>query len=592
MSSIGFMKTRVERLLGHHRFPLLAALLVAALLLPALGAGLFADDLVQSASFRPELRWSGGIRGDWDIFRFQGPDRSHLRRLMDLGLLPWWTAPDFRLAFFRPLSSLTHAVDYRLFPDHPAIMHAESIALYIGVVVVAAAFYRRLVAPAWAAGLAALFFALDDTHALVVTWIANRNALLAALFGFAALVLHDRARRDGHRPSARLAPALFALALLGGEVAVGTLAYLVAYTIWIDESPWKARARSLAPYAIVTLTWSLAYKGLGYGAAGGSYYIDPTTEPIAFIQATLLRLPMLLLGQLAWPPVVIWMLVPEGKLAAPLAAAVAALALLALVMARVLRGDRRARFFAAGAVLSLVPMCTTWPHDRNLLLSGLGAFGLVALFFARLGELTGGAARAAARVTAGLFVFVHALAAPVLVPVRSHLLAHNHHTLVDGVDRVYPKNKPGGMVIALNAPFVLVNTYLTALRIHRGDPLSRARLLSIAIEGNDGEVERLDERTITVTLRKGFFDSADMASRVFRSPDVPFRVGDTTEVEGMRAEVVEVTSDARPKRVRFSFDRSLDDPSFQWVSWDATGPIPAAPPPVGQKAMIPAISLY
>jgi hypothetical protein len=173
------------------------------------------------------------------------------------------------------------------------------------------------------------------------------------------------------------------------------------------------------------------------------------------------------------------------------------------------------------------------------------------------------------------------------------LLAHNNHALVDSVDRVYPKNTPDGMVIALNAPYVLVNIYLTAFRIHRGDPLSRGtRLLAIALEGNDGEVERLDERTIVVTLREGFLNGADVASRVFRSPDVPFRRGDVVEVEGMTADVVEVTSDARPKSVRFRFDRSLDDPSFQWVSWDATGPVPAKPPPVGQKAMIPAIGLY
>ena len=30
---------------------------------------------------------------------------------------------------------------------------------------------------------------------------------------------------------------------------------------------------------------------------------------------------------------------------------------------------------AAGMVLSLLPMCATWPNDRLLLFSGLGGFG-------------------------------------------------------------------------------------------------------------------------------------------------------------------------------------------------------------------------
>jgi hypothetical protein len=143
----------IKRPLGHRQFSLAAALLVTALLAPTLGDGFALDDFLQHLMFRPEFRWPRGVRGDWDIFRFLGPDRDALRYLMDLGVLPWWTAPHFRCAFFRPLASLMHAVDYRFFAGAPWFMHAESLALYFGVVLAAGRLYRRLIAPAWAAGL-------------------------------------------------------------------------------------------------------------------------------------------------------------------------------------------------------------------------------------------------------------------------------------------------------------------------------------------------------------------------------------------------------------------------------------------------------
>ena len=50
-----------------------------------------------------------------------------------------------------------------------------------------------------AAGLALLMYAIDEAHAATVVWISNRNAVLAAALGFGALLLHDRAARDGDR---------------------------------------------------------------------------------------------------------------------------------------------------------------------------------------------------------------------------------------------------------------------------------------------------------------------------------------------------------------------------------------------------------
>ena len=42
-----------------------------------------------------------------DLFRFAGGDVEHLRRMMDQGPYPWWTLPELKLVFWRPLSGLS-----------------------------------------------------------------------------------------------------------------------------------------------------------------------------------------------------------------------------------------------------------------------------------------------------------------------------------------------------------------------------------------------------------------------------------------------------------------------------------------------------
>ena len=235
------MRARLTLLAGRPRAPFVAALVGVVLLLPTLGAGLFADDVTHRLLLSPSFELPGGPRGAWDLFRFVGPDRAAFHRALEMGFWPWWSAPNLRVGFFRPLTALSHALDYGALGGVPWVLHAESLALYALVVLAAAALYRRLVAPAWVATLAALAFSIDDAHSLTVVWVANRNALFAGVFGFAAVVAHDRARRDGERVAALAGPLLFAAGLLGGEAAVATLAYLAAHALWLDDAPLRRR---------------------------------------------------------------------------------------------------------------------------------------------------------------------------------------------------------------------------------------------------------------------------------------------------------------------------------------------------------------
>src|SRR4051812_13806233 len=209
-------------------------MLAVLLALPSLGAGWMLDDWLHRAVLLERSRLGGLLGSPSEMFRFFRGDPERTGRLMDVGLYPWWTYPALKAEFLQALTVLTHRLDYALWPDSPALMHAHSL-LWLGAAVgLAAAFYRRMFGATRAAGVAALLFAVDDARGATVGFIANRNVLVAATFGVSALIAHDRRRRDGSRVAGVLAPLLLLAALFSKEEGVGTCAYLAAYGLCVD----------------------------------------------------------------------------------------------------------------------------------------------------------------------------------------------------------------------------------------------------------------------------------------------------------------------------------------------------------------------
>jgi hypothetical protein len=252
-------------------------------------------------------------------------------------------------------------------------------------VVVAAHLYRRLYPPSlapWVAGLAGLFFAIDDAHAAPAAFLANRNATISAVFAFASILVYDRWRRENWRPGMWLTPLFLGLGLLGGESAVGGGAYLLSYALFIDRGSLRKRLLAITPTAAVGVGWWLAYKALGYGASNSALYIDPGSDPLRFFGAVLERAPLLLMGQLGFPPSDLSTLASHQVARGHWFFAVAGLTVLAALAWPLLRRERTARFWTLGMVLSLLPACATFPSDRLLVMSGLGGMALISIFVA------------------------------------------------------------------------------------------------------------------------------------------------------------------------------------------------------------------
>lgn len=106
---------RVQDLLSSGHVAWWAALLAAMLALPGMRYGLTTDDeiflqAVRSQAANPLL-----------LFTSQ---RAVVEDALQQGWFSWWTTPQLSMHFFRPLSSLSHYVEYRFWPDAAWLMRA------------------------------------------------------------------------------------------------------------------------------------------------------------------------------------------------------------------------------------------------------------------------------------------------------------------------------------------------------------------------------------------------------------------------------------------------------------------------------------
>ena len=111
----------IRTVLASRRLPLAVALLAAVGMLPALSWRL-ADGRLFSA--RTLLGYGDSLPINTFI---QYIDRGHNLSQMDFGTMPWWGSPDLHQAFLRYASTLTMMLDYRLWPNYPALMHLHSL---------------------------------------------------------------------------------------------------------------------------------------------------------------------------------------------------------------------------------------------------------------------------------------------------------------------------------------------------------------------------------------------------------------------------------------------------------------------------------
>ena len=553
------------------KHPGLIAIAAAALAMPALWVGLQFDDYL----LEQQIQGASGLdEVTAELFRLHPGDSETTAHLMEQGVLPWWTYPDMRVAFWRPISAITHWLDHRLWPDSPVRMHAHSLVWFALLIAVIAVLYRtlmpttgtvrsRVLAPCF---LAAWLYALDDAHGFAVGWIANRNILLATLFGSASLLTYSKWRRDGWRPGAWLTPLLLLLGLLSAESAVAILSYFFAYALFLDDA--SRRWIALTPSLLIVVGWQVVYRHQGYGVTGTAYS-DPLHNPGRYLFDLLERAPVLLLGQLALPPAEFHNLLSgPGRIASWTIAVVVVVVVLRMVCRPTPIGVQRSssldtrltRFWMVGMLGALLPASVILPAGRMLFFTGLGAMGLISQFLANHTFDKSTSCGRATRILGGVLVAIHLVAAPLSLPLNSYgpkLLGN-----LEPAARGLPVDE-SKVIVIVAAPSAFHTGLIPYLRERGGQSIPRTvRVLATTLR--TVEVERIDSQTVAVRPAGGFLLGLES---LFRSRDHALERNERIQLPDATIEVTELTPEGNPAEVRFRFTVPLSDASLAWFYW-------------------------
>lgn len=578
---------KVGRWLVHPRLPIHLAILALLLMLPALWVGLQLDDYTHRALMLDRQTVVHPKPHTFlDAFSFFDGDPTTNESLRDLGVLPWWSSSGIRQSFFRPLSALSMWIDYRLWPGNPPLMHLHSMFWYAALIVAISMLYRRLLGVTVTAGLAALLYAMDATHAIPVSWLANRNAVIAVFFGVLCLLFHDRWRRGGEGWHGAISAACLALALLAGEMGVATGAYLFSYALFLDRERWPTRLASLWPHALVFVVWAITYRAFDFGAREMVFYTDPASNPLGFAGTLATRATMLLLSQ--WST--IWVDFVGIVITARTAFTSAAIlfAAFAFALFPLVRRDELSRFFLVGMLLSLAPVAGSIPSVRLLLFAGLGAMGLTARFLVLLRRRDGilpssRAWRVAATVVGAYIVMVRVVAAPLSMPDSAYAMKTIGEPFTNAARLI-----PDDPALA-HQDLILVNPHnphspalIWLVREFEGRPLP-ARIRQLSEGAMDMELHRVDDHTLLVRLSRGLFSSP--LGDMYRSPEEsPFAINKEFKVSGMTVRVTK-TGVNGPEEMLYRFRVPLEHPSLRWLRWDGAY-VPFTPPTVGRPAFV------
>ncbi len=556
--------------------------------LPSLRWGFLWDDFLHQAVFRygdaiPEVSplnlYDYGVR--------PRPGEA----LGALGLYPWWTSEDFRVRFFRPVTSLSLVSDYLTYRDWAPGYHLTSIILFGVLLALSYRLYRKLGASRTAALWALAFLAFEDIHVVPVGWIANRNALLANLFVVAALLSVDWHCRTRSRWALAGAVTSFLLACGAKETALITVG-LVGLYLWMLHGPLGKEtlvqscrrvlgSGMLWVFVVAAALYVGGYVVTGHGT-NSALYSTPWHAWGAFVSRLATFVP--LAGASLFFGVSTDFVFMKPSLANTLAWTLSPpLGLFVWIIWRRLRTQRLAGYAAGWVLIALAPAAGVTTSDRLLMDATLGSALLLGLLTASLrsGSDTPALYRVGRNALVGLLIFCGPVMSLPMTWIRGNIFFHMAATDRDVILRaeIPGERQTPRQIFLLNPPStILALTMLPTWTVLHDDP--GPSFYSLQMARRPWGWHREGERAVVMSYGPpSLLDHR--YERLFRTTIVPPKVGTVFETAAFKATVLETDREGI-RQVRLEFPHALTDPSYHFLRWQDRVLRRTSPPLIGE----------
>lgn len=301
--------------------PLLSVCFVCALLFsPSLLLGLFADDFLWLSLYNGE-RFSHGDHTFkaffFDAFSFFKGNSEELLNLKAQALVPWWADDALKIQFFRPVSAVTHWLDFAIFGNHFYWMHFHSIVWFCALLWAIQKWYWVFLSDFIANNsyfsidirkalfFALLIFSLDFSHLFPIYWLSNRNIIIASFFIFLSLwcfhcglfsQLSELIKLKSFSVKRMrfyfLSLIFYFFAIFSSENAFFLVLFFPVYAFFSGRVSMVHTVGISTAYVAVLLVSIVVYSKLGYGVFATDLYIHPLQNIKLYFWSALEKVPL------------------------------------------------------------------------------------------------------------------------------------------------------------------------------------------------------------------------------------------------------------------------------------------------------------
>ncbi len=509
-------------------------------------------------------------------------------------MLPWWFTMEFRFHYFRPVPTLSLALDRVLWGQNLAGMHLTNILLHALCGFLVYGFCLSLGLKPKYALLGGLTATLHLCHLPSVVWLCARDSILGTIFLIGALWFYNEylKKEESEHRGTHLLLASF-LTFLVGVLAKENLTFtplLMLILAWLRSGGFKAirsdRKKQLAflhllPFFALSGLYTLWYSATDHGVTVG-YFLLARAESLGEIIAIMAKnLYLFLFALLLYVPID----APETHdflMSWP-----SLLWVLPFVIFWIGLVIRKHRFFRLSPVLTLFLAWTLlflitplWfvPNSRFLYKTAIG-YGLFAAGFLQI-LVDQTASRRWRKAQVGIFI-TYFIVIPFLMNLGGTALAvkigSTFHSKLDGdITKMHKESPESSVIFLLNAPDF--RPVMLANLVHQfHHPEKNVR---ICVLGNVKEPP-----TVRNVTENGFCLYNPEGLLILDVPftKIPFAPGNETPMPGYRVEQTLVEGGV-PREVCISLDKPVDSPDYLFVHFQGEEPrkvslTPASPSP-------------
>ncbi len=296
---------------------------------------------------------------------------------------PWWTNPELKINFFRPLSGLALYAQYHVFGKHPFFFHVVATILFLTFVYLWANILREFL-PDKTAILALLIMVFSSKPIVATLWVANQNALIAAIFFTIGFQIHIMSRKSGNTGLLIGSVILYFIALLAGEITTSMLVFPLFYELYLQpDRSLYSKIKFFAALAAISIAYLAIYRYGQFGTFGSGLYVNPVREFPRWVNQFPIRFFPLLAANFFEVYIDPWALNTSTKAVFTLAGIISAVVVTVMYfkLTAIITGKKRKilMFFFVTSIVAMIPTTSGFPMTRLVFPAFLSTAVIVAI---------------------------------------------------------------------------------------------------------------------------------------------------------------------------------------------------------------------